>query len=110
MYETETGGANHFGSQRSVLNFLNVRNGKLFLMPTEMDVVYVLEKPNGKQYTVNAKVAARASIPCLKLAKSEHLRLTSPTEKARMILKYFDYLGTSFRIEKTIRQYDPSFC
>ena len=66
LNKAKTGGANLYGGMRSVVGFLSYRPGSMFMMPNETEAVYVLEKRNGKQYTVKAPIVARENRECLR--------------------------------------------
>ena len=74
------GGANLYGSMRSVLTFLSFQSGKLYILPTETTVEYTLMKPNGTIYKTRHPVLARYSKQCVasfKKSKPSNYRMIS---------------------------------
>ena len=62
-----SGGANNFGSQRSIINFLSFRSGKMNFLPSETEIVYEFKRSinSNETYTVTGNIVAAADQSCL---------------------------------------------
>ena len=69
-HKSVTGGANSYGGQRSVLNYLSYRSGRMFLMPEETEAEYVLRRKDGKTYSVKAPLVVRSNTDCIAESKA----------------------------------------
>ncbi|KAJ3391832.1 hypothetical protein HDU92_008800 [Lobulomyces angularis] len=57
-------GANHFGGQRNLLNYLSLRSGTKYLLPEETEVTYELRNANSEVYSITTPIVGGTNNHC----------------------------------------------